>query len=379
MNLLYVPGFLSETDAGDLLEDLLRLDGWTKTSASAKSTRRLITFYEGEDMVRSYTGSKEPVRSWSKAPASLIEVRQKVEAKYGAPFPNICRIQRYEDENAALAPHRDQKQEGSWDYPIVTISLGQERSFLVYDCKCDKEGPCNCCTKEKKIFDKALESGSLLEMPVGFQSEHKHCVAKTTNEVGTRLSLTFRYLPVEAKPAVKQSTVKHADPYKPPVKTIGGFNGYQVTSAMQKCIRRGLEKEALFWATELWESCNEAGREYVWHRLRVIASEDVGLADNNACVQVGVLYENFQRRPNEKLFLWHAVLLLARAPKSRIVDHAGIAAVRGDRTGRTIPDFAIDNHAGGKMNWSESFKLVGCTLPDSYEDEAREICQKGAK
>lgn len=115
---------------------------------------------------------------------------------------------------------------------------------------------------------------------------------------------------------------KHSDAYEPPHTTTGGYNGYQVVSAMQKCIRRALERDALFWATELWASCDAKGREYIWHRLRVIASEDVGLADNNACVQVSALYANFQRRPNEKLFLWHAVLLLARAPKSRIVDHA---------------------------------------------------------
>lgn len=145
MNLVYIPDFLSESEAAILLEDLLKLEGWTKTSASKTSTRRLITFYEGKDMVRSYTGSKEPVRSWSKAPASLLAVRQKVEAKYGAQFPNICRIQRYEDEYAALAPHRDQKQEGSWEYPIVTVSLGSERWFMAYDCTCTKEGPCDCC------------------------------------------------------------------------------------------------------------------------------------------------------------------------------------------------------------------------------------------
>jgi replication-associated recombination protein RarA len=173
---------------------------------------------------------------------------------------------------------------------------------------------------------------------------------------------------------------KHSDAYKPPQKTTGGYNGYQIVSAMQKCIRRGLEQDALFWATELWASCDATGREYIWHRLRVIASEDIGLADNNACVQVSALYANFTRRPNEKIFFWHAVLLLARAPKSRIVDHAGIAIGEGPRLKRPIPSFAIDNHAGGEMNWSESFKLQGRTLDDPYEAIAREIREKkGAK
>jgi hypothetical protein len=52
---------------------------------------------------------------------------------------------------------------------------------------------------------------------------------------------------------------------------------------MQKCIRRGFEEEAQFWATEL----DLAGYgAYVWKRLRIIASEDIGLADPSLCVQV---------------------------------------------------------------------------------------------
>ncbi|HZJ13854.1 MAG TPA: hypothetical protein VFD27_02335 [Chthoniobacteraceae bacterium] len=43
--------------------------------------------------------------------------------------------------------------------------------------------------------------------------------------------------------------------------TIGGYNCAEVASAMQKCIRRGLEDDALFWATELDRS--NFG-EYVW-------------------------------------------------------------------------------------------------------------------
>jgi len=374
INLPYDPTFLSSKQSEELNASLLTLDGWTKTTG----TRSRITFYDGDDMVTNYSGKKEEVRSWTQAPALLANVRERLEKLYGGPFPNVCRIQRYEDEKASIAPHRDQKLEGSWDYPIVTISLGQERTFLVYNCTCANEGPCSCCTKENLVYDRRLESGSMLLMPVGFQAEHKHCVAKTKTEVGRRISLTFRYLPVVQ--AVKQSPKQpHKDAYKPPLKTIGGYNGWQVTSALQKCIRRGLEKDALFWATELWASCDVTGREYVWHRLRVIASEDVGLADNSACVQVSALYANFTRRPNEKLFLWHAVLLLARAPKSRIVDHAGIVIVKGPRPSRSIPDYAIDNHAGGTRNWDESFKLENCALEDEYEQQARAVCEKGGK
>jgi hypothetical protein len=42
------------------------------------------------------------------------------------------------------------------------------------------------------------------------------------------------------------SKYSHSDAYKPPMLTVGGFNGYEVTSALQKCIRRGLERDAMF-------------------------------------------------------------------------------------------------------------------------------------
>ena len=105
------------------------------------------------------------------------------------------------------------------------------------------------------------------------------------------------------------------------LKTLGGYLNSECTSAIQKCIRRGLEEEALFWATDL----DLAGYgAYVWKRLRIIASEDIGLADPNLWVQVRVLYENWieqrkrkkDRSLSERLFLVQAVLLCVRARKS---------------------------------------------------------------
>src|SRR5438105_4050114 len=95
------------------------------------------------------------------------------------------------------------------------------------------------------------------------------------------------------------------------LKTLGGYFNSECTSAMQKCIRRGMEEQALFWATEL----DLAGYgTYVWKRLRIIASEDIGLADPSVCVQVRALYDNWveQRKKAkedhsvaERLFLVH--------------------------------------------------------------------------
>jgi len=140
--------------------------------------------------------------------------------------------------------------------------------------------------------------------------------------------------------------------------TPGGHLCGEVASALQKEIRRGHEQDALYWATEL-DLAGYGG--YVWKRLRIIASEDVGPADSNVAVQIRVLYENWveQRKAdkdeavslNAAIFLVHAVILLARAAKSRIVDHALMVMFEGDRAPVEIPDYALDKHTarGRKM------------------------------
>ena len=140
--------------------------------------------------------------------------------------------------------------------------------------------------------------------------------------------------------------------------TQGGYLKGEVASAMQKEIRRGNEQEALFWATELELAGNG---EYVWKRLKIIASEDVGLADNQATILVGALYDHWLKvKPTasgeaakyasfHRIFIAHAVIYLARAPKSRMLDHALMAMYEGPRKHPAIPDYALDKHtAAGK-------------------------------
>lgn len=166
--------------------------------------------------------------------------------------------------------------------------------------------------------------------------------------------------------------------------TEGGYLNSECTSAMQKCIRRGLEEDALFWATEL----DIAGYgAYVWKRLQIIASEDIGLADSNVCVQVRALYENWveqrknvpkeRRNATGRIFLVHAIFICARAKKSRMVDTATITIYESERAQREIPDFALDMHTAkgrGAMRGADHFFKVGAAiknperslLPDPY-------------
>lgn len=134
------------------------------------------------------------------------------------------------------------------------------------------------------------------------------------------------------------------------VTTRNGHPLGEVASAFQKAIRRGLEDEALHWGVEL-DTSNYG--EYAWKRLRIMTSEDVGLAEPYLAATVYSLYQNWvdQRRKKdvkhgpERLFLVHAILLLVRAKKSRVVDHA-LITYYGNHDQRPIPDYALDKHTG---------------------------------
>ena len=68
------------------------------------------------------------------------------------------------------------------------------------------------------------------------------------------------------------------------------YDFFESASAMQKAIRRSDEQVALFFSTELYLS---GYRKYVWKRLLIIASEDIGLADPNLVTKIVSLKQSF--------------------------------------------------------------------------------------
>lgn len=130
--------------------------------------------------------------------------------------------------------------------------------------------------------------------------------------------------------------------------TSNGYDFGEVSSAFQKSVRRGLEADALYWAVELDLS---GYAEYLWKRMRIITSEDVGLADPVMPATIYALYELWRDLKNkkdkhkpERLPLIHAVLALVRCRKSRVIDHA-ICVAYAQHSGRhPIPEWALDKH-----------------------------------
>ena len=132
----------------------------------------------------------------------------------------------------------------------------------------------------------------------------------------------------------------------------------EVVSSLQKEIRRCNEKAALFWAWEMQESRGEKNpcgyAKYLWKRLAVIASEDIGLVNPMCAMAVASLAanyervtENFKKPPMQAcVSLGQAILMLARSPKNREVDDACMWIEWERASGRMlpIPDYALDRH-----------------------------------
>lgn len=163
------------------------------------------------------------------------------------------------------------------------------------------------------------------------------------------------------------------------VTTKKGYDFFEATSAFQKAIRRGDETTALYFMVEFWNSGYE---KYLWKRIRVITSEDVGLASPGMPAIIHALYqsywdvekENKLNRP-ERMFMTHAVVALCRAPKSRLVDYQLVKIWREhDSVKLEIPDYAYDMHnfKGKQMKRGIDHFYDDGTLLENYKAQPGE-------
>jgi replication-associated recombination protein RarA len=151
--------------------------------------------------------------------------------------------------------------------------------------------------------------------------------------------------------------------YVQQLKTQKGYDFFEVSSAFQKAIRRGLEEEALYWAAELYFSNYD---EYAWKRLRIMVSEDIGLGEPYLHATIHALYDNYNEikkkrkgegQPSERLFLVQAVVMAVRAPKSRMICNMSVAVFgRHPHEHKPIPDYALDRHTRRGKELGRDFK-----------------------
>jgi replication-associated recombination protein RarA len=174
------------------------------------------------------------------------------------------------------------------------------------------------------------------------------------------------------------------------LKTKGGCPLNEVVSALQKCIRRGLEEEAMYWALEM----AEAGfGQYLWKRLMVIAAEDIELANPDALtlttsgwLATKETTKSFSRPPGMKTeFLGPVILYLCRSPKSREGDDFTwyIMERRKRQWHLEIPDVALDYHTErgrkmgrGQTHWfEEASKLENAVGGNKYAELVKDLVE----
>jgi replication-associated recombination protein RarA len=132
-----------------------------------------------------------------------------------------------------------------------------------------------------------------------------------------------------------------------PPPTRHGHSLGLATSAVIKEIRRGREEQALRWALELFDS---GFVHHVWRRLLIAVCEDVGPAQpelvpiinglHDVAVKLGRKEDKHQAA---RLPLVEAVILLSRAKKSRVCDHA-LIALSGEDEPPTVEPYHADKH-----------------------------------
>ena len=174
----------------------------------------------------------------------------------------------------------------------------------------------------------------------------------------------------------------------PPTKH--GLPSMACASALQKCIRRGLEREAMEFAVELMHT-SKAFFTMACNRIEVTSHEDLDTAAaphvvpfvKAALDQAKSFYDpDPTKLGKSRMMIGNAIRLMCRAPKSREGDHfqaaIGYAEILNGFT-PTIPEWANDMHtiAGRRLGRGlDHFRTEGTKLvpppasPDPYEDEA---------
>jgi replication-associated recombination protein RarA len=178
--------------------------------------------------------------------------------------------------------------------------------------------------------------------------------------------------------------------------TVNGLPAMSCISAMQKCIRRGLERQAMEFAAEMLHT-SKAFCTMVCNRLEIISHEDIDTQSQphivpfvaTACDQARRLYKSSPKGESanpsaSRLAVGNAIRMMCRATKSREGDHfqaaIGQQALLNGYVPE-VPEWAHDMHTmkGKRMGrgidhfLSEGTQLFPEAEADQYQDEAHDI------
>lgn len=176
----YVPQFLLQEEATTLYNELVEKIDWEereiKMFGKVYMQPRLIKWYGDKP----YSYSKQEFQA-QKMPPSIERLKDKIEKRTKSTFNSVL-INWYRNEQDSMGKHSDDEKELGDEPTIASISLGEEREFVII----------NKITKKRiKII---LENRSLLVMSKKSQHDYWHELPKSKRSKRGRINLTFRYI-----------------------------------------------------------------------------------------------------------------------------------------------------------------------------------------
>jgi len=139
---------------------------------------RLVAWYGDRGSDYTYSGIRLIPLPWTEL---LLEIRRRVETVTAASFNSVL-LNYYRGNRDGMGLHSDDEPELGERPVIASLSLGEERTFLL-------KHKLNKLAKPVRL---RLASGSLLLMKGETQRYWRHGIAKETRPCGPRINLTFR-------------------------------------------------------------------------------------------------------------------------------------------------------------------------------------------
>ena len=148
------------------------------------SQPRLVAWYGDEGSDYTYSGITMVPLPWTEL---LLEIKRRIEVVTASTFNSVL-LNYYRDNRDSMGFHSDDEPELGERPVIASLSLGEERTFVLK----------HRVDKLVKPIRLRLVSGSLLLMKGETQRYWKHGIPKTARPCGPRVNLTFRRIKKQA-------------------------------------------------------------------------------------------------------------------------------------------------------------------------------------
>lgn len=178
----YLPHLVLHLPDGEVLRQLIAGVAWRQEEVVAWGRKirqpRLIAWYGDPGQIYAYSGIQLDPLPWTPV---LRDIKTRVEQASRCTFNSVL-LNYYRDEHDGIGFHSDDEPELGERPVIASLSLGEERKFVLK----------HKALKPVKPVHLQLASGSLLLMKGDTQRCWRHGIPKESRRCGPRVNLTFR-------------------------------------------------------------------------------------------------------------------------------------------------------------------------------------------